>query len=207
MPVGFDLDGVLLDSESDLAWLDRALDAALSEVGLPATDDHRRALYPGAISDFPAAAETLGVEAEVLWETRNRHYTREKVAAVEAGEIGPFDDADAVRAVDAERFLVSNSPQPVVEAFLDAADLADAFAVAVGRGPALADLDRLKPDPHPFEPISTALGSGEFVYVGDTAADRGFAANAGMGYVHLNRDVRTLHDAVADVEAGRWESP
>lgn len=205
MPVGFDLDGVLLDSESDLAWLDRALDAALSEVGLAVTEEHRKALYPGAISDFDAAASDLGLDPETLWEVRNRHYTREKVAAVESGEIGPFDDVDAVRAVGDERFLVSNSPQEVVDAFLDAADLADTFSVAVGRGPELADLDLLKPDLHSFERVSSALGEGEYVYVGDSATDREFAANAGMGYVHLDRDERTLREAVAAVESGRWK--
>ena len=43
MHVAFDLDGVLLDSGSDLSWLDRAL--ALSLIIHPGAGGHCNALY------------------------------------------------------------------------------------------------------------------------------------------------------------------
>ena len=62
MHVGFDLDGVLLDSESDLAWLDRGLDSALDEIDVPATAEHRRRLYPGQVRNVEAVAADFGVD-------------------------------------------------------------------------------------------------------------------------------------------------
>lgn len=207
MKVGFDMDGVLLDSESDPSWLDRALDAALEEVGLPATEEDRRALYPGRIHDFESTAAALGVDADELWAARTRNYTREKVAAVETGEIPVFDDVEALARLEGRPFLISNSPQEVVDAVLATGKLPVEFDPAVGRGQDRAALEEIKPATSFYERVREERGAGTYVYVGDDGNDREFAARTGMGYVHLDRDDRGLDDVVADVLAGQWSVP
>ncbi|WP_135666158.1 HAD family hydrolase [Halorhabdus rudnickae] len=208
MHVGFDLDGVLLDSAADLSWLDRGLDDALTELGIERCEANRRKLYPDALADLEAVADEFGVDPDTLWAARTRNYTGGKVEAIRSGELQPYEDIDAIgRLLDETLFCVSNSPQEVVEAFLDETGLDEEFAVGVGRGHSRAALDRLKPDPALFEPVSQTLGDGEYVYVGDRDSDRAFAARTDMNYVHLDRRERTLYDAVEDVMNGDWETP
>lgn len=208
MNVGFDLDGVLLDSAADLSWLDRGLDAALAELDIERTEANRRKLYPDALADLEAVATEFGVEPDRLWAARTRNYTEAKVTAIQSGELMPYDDLEAIeRVADETLFCVSNSPQEVVEAFLEATGLDGEFAVTVGRGHSREALDRLKPDPVMFDPVADELGDGEYVYVGDRDSDREFAARTGMGYVHLDRRERTLAEAVATIEDRSWEQP
>jgi phosphoglycolate phosphatase len=200
MHVVFDLDGVLLDSESDLSWLDRALDRTLAEFDLPRTDENRRKLYPANVPDFRAAARSFGVDAEELWRTRDDCYTDEKLDAIERGDLRPFEDVDRLydfrEESDLEHNLhvLSNSPEVVVETFVRTYDFEDLFEVTIGRGHALEDLDDLKPSTEPFDRLRHRLGNQgddprfEYVYVGDTDSDREFAGRVGIDYVHLDRD-------------------
>ena len=206
MNVGFDLDGVLLNSAADLSWLDRGLDAALAELEVEQTEANRRKLYPDALEDLESVADEFGVDPDRLWAARTRNYTGAKVEAIRTGELQPYDDIDAVgRLLDETLFCVSNSPQEVVEAFLEETGLAADFAVAVGRGHSREALDQLKPDPAMFQPVSDLLDEETYVYVGDRDSDRAFAARTDMGYVHLDRRERTLDDAVGEIETATWE--
>ncbi|WP_181685734.1 HAD family hydrolase [Halorhabdus salina] len=208
MNVGFDLDGVLLDSAADLSWLDRGLDDALAELGIAQIEANRQQLYPAAVADLQSVAADFGVDPDRLWEVRTRNYTQAKVEAIRTGEITPYDDLAALdRVTDETLFCVSNSPQAVLDAFLETTDLTDQFAVAVGRGQSRAALAQLKPDPAMFDPVADALGDSEYVYVGDRDSDREFAARTGMNYVHLDRRERTLNDAVDDILNEGWEIP
>ncbi|QGN06362.1 HAD family hydrolase [Halorhabdus sp. CBA1104] len=208
MNVGFDLDGVLLDSAADLSWLDRGLDNALAELAVEQNEANRRSLYPDALADLESVADEFGVEPDRLWQVRTHNYTEAKVEAIRTGEICPYADIDALdRVTDETLFCVSNSPQAVVDAFLETTDLAGEFVVTVGRGHSRAALDHLKPDTAMFEPVADALGDGKYVYVGDRDSDREFAARTGMGYVHLDRRERTLDDAVDTIAAGDWAIP
>lgn len=195
MHVAFDLDGVLLDSESDRDWLDRALGAALDELGLEPTDAALAALYPPTVDRLRSAAADLGVPAERLWDVRNAHYVRVKLAAIESGELEPFGDVDALYELAPRHGLhvVSNSPGRIVRAFVETYGYDDLFDVCIGRGEGLDDLAYLKPDPHMYRQLAARLHGGRpAVYVGDTATDRAFADATGMRFLHLTRDDRGI---------------
>lgn len=199
MYVVFDLDGVLLDSESDLSWLDRAMGETLEAVGLEDTDTNRALLFPPTHDSLETVADAAGVPTERLWEIRNRRYTEAKLDAIDSGIIGPYPDLDAVMEL-ADRYplgVVSNSPQVVVERFVERADLDGVFDILVGRGTALSDIGRLKPEPHLYHRLHEQTTTDDYVYVGDQESDRQFAERTGMAFVHLDRDqgpIRTLYD-------------
>lgn len=207
MYVVFDLDGVLLDSESDLSWLDRAMGETLESVGLEDTEANRALLFPPTHDSLETVADAAGVPTERLWEIRNRRYTEAKLEAIESGIIGPYPDLDVVREL-ADRYplgVVSNSPQVVVERFVERADLERIFDILVGRGTALSDIGRLKPEPHLYHRLHEQTTTDDYVYVGDQESDRQFAERTGMAFIHLNRDqgpIRTLYD-VRDSLANR----
>lgn len=188
----FDLDGVLLDSETDLSWLDRALSATLRAFDLPVTDANKRRLYPANVPEFERVARELDLDPQELWSVRNDVYTREKVAAIEQGELTPFPDVESLHHLSGDRDLhvISNSPQEVVEAFVSTYEYDGLFSVRIGRGTALEDLECMKPDPHFYRRLVDRTGDeeGPYVYVGDRETDRQFAANTGMEYIHLPRD-------------------
>lgn len=196
----FDLDGVLLDSESDLTWLDRALEAALVELEVPDTELARSRLYPATVERVRELAAEFGVDAERLWTVRNAHYVRVKLAAIESGELAPFDDVEVLGDLAAghDLHIVSNSPQAVVDSFVETNGFERWFDVRLGRGETLEDLDRLKPARYPYEVLVERIGDGDpprvaadpLVYVGDTETDRAFAERTGMRFVHLTRDRR-----------------
>jgi len=200
MHVAFDMDGVLLDSTADLSWLDRALDRALQAFDLEPTPEHRRRLYPTNLRNFESAAADLGLPAEPLWERRHEEYVTEKTAAIENGTIGPFEDLAELRPI-AEAVpisIVSNSPQSVVDTFVETAGLEPIVDQRIGRGDTLAAIEEMKPARAFYDRLDAAVGADRYVYVGDGQTDALFAQRTGMAFVHLDREegeVRSLEAA------------
>lgn len=189
MQLVFDLDGVLLDSESDLRWLRAALDATLEEIDLAVTPEHREKLMPGNLGAIPQVAASWEVPVTELWAIRNERYLSIKLSAIRSGEIGPFPDVTALRDGSwPPRHIISNSPEAVVNTFIEVTDLVDCFGERLGRGNELASLDRLKPAPYFYEKLVETTGrDADFLYIGNSLTDREFAENTGMDYFHIDR--------------------
>lgn len=186
----FDLDGVLLDSESDLSWLNRALKEALNELGVPPTEENVEKLYPGGLRDLEEAVNGFPASPAEVWEVRDKYYIAEKVKAIEAGRLRPFPDVKHLEKLGDHYSLgiISNSPSEVVDCFLRKYGLIDLFHTWVGRGSGLDELKRIKPDPHPFWKLDRKMGNGDYWYIGDRETDAEFAKKTGMNFLHLTRD-------------------
>lgn len=189
MQVVFDLDGVLLDSESDLGWLWDALDSTLDSLGVAVTPDNRAKLAPGNLRELPSVAAAWGLSPDELWTVRNERYLDAKLSAIDTGCIDPFDDVEAIEELDGRsRHIISNSPAAVVTAFVARNGFDDLFDVCLGRGNGIEWLDRLKPDPFLFRALTSRTGWDEgYLYVGNTGSDRRFAEATGMDYFHVDR--------------------
>lgn len=191
MHVAFDMDGVLLDSESKLDWLDRALEETLRTFDVEPTRTNLELLYPTNLRDFDTAADTLGIPPEELWPVRHQAYVREKTRAIQHGEIGPFSDVDELHSLaeTASLSIISNSPEPIVETFVAEAGLEDVIDHRIGRGPERAAVESMKPATAFFDRLDALTDAAAYVYVGDNTTDALFAQRTGMRFVHLDREV------------------
>lgn len=192
----FDLDGVLLDSESGLEWLNRALKDALEDLGVPTTEGNLKKLYPGGLDEFEESVHEFPGMPEEIWRVRDRHYVAEKVSMIEKGKLEPFSDVSYLEKLKPEYSLgiISNSPKEVVDLFVNNYDLSGLFEDWVGRGSRLEDLKRIKPDPYLFEEIKRNMGEGQYWYVGDRESDAEFAENAEINFLRLTRNGNGFHD-------------
>ncbi len=188
MKVLFDLDGVLLDSESDLSWLKRALSKTLKEFDIKDTEENRCKLYPKKVKNFKEKCKDFNVNPENLWRARNENYIKENINAMEDGVIKPFPEVKSLYNLNKHELgIISNSPQRVLDKFIEQFDYNDLFKAWVGRGSNLEDLKYIKPNTYLFEMIKQEIGKGEFIYIGDTENDRRFAKNIGIEFLHLTR--------------------
>ena len=192
----FDLDGVLLDSETNLDWLDRSLKRALNELGVPITQENINKLYPGSLQDFETAVKEFDAPAEQIWNIRDKHYIEEKLDMIYRGDLRPFPDVDKLEKLLPEYSLavISNSPREVVDKFIQTYNLENTFEAWTGRGSRLESLKKIKPHPHLFKKLKEKIGGRQFWYVGDREVDRKFAENTGMEFLHLTRNGEDFND-------------
>jgi len=185
----FDLDGVLLDSESDLTWLYTALEKTLEHLGIESSEENLMKIHSKNVHRFNEMSNELGVEAEDLWETRNREYIEEKIRAMKNGRIKPFSDVDCLYELKGRYGLsiVSNSPQAIVDLFIEEFNYADLFDCGIGRGTNLVDLKKIKPNSHLLERLKERIQEEKLIYIGDSENDRKFAKNTGMRFMFLSR--------------------
>ena len=186
----FDLDGVLLDSESDLTWLYAALEKTLEHLGIDASEENLMKIHSKNVHRFNEMSNELGVEAEDLWETRNREYIEEKIRAMKNRMVKPFSDVDCLYKLKGRYGLsiLSNSPQEIVDLFIEEFNYDNLFDCGIGRGVNLVDLKKIKPNSHLLERLKERIQEEKLIYIGDSENDRKFAKNTGMEFMFLSRE-------------------
>lgn len=201
--VGFDMDGVILDSDTFAAgsWIVEAFMKTLHEFGIPETEENARALHISNLREnADAFCEKFGIpDPHMLWACREEHYVDGKLAALEAGQINLFPDVAALEELRADYPLgiASNSPQIVVDRVVPYFSLDRIFRVWIGRGSSLEEICFAKPAPHLLERLKGALGSRRGYYVGDQLADTQAAQAALLAPIEIVRngsggDIRSL---------------
>ena len=185
----FDLDGVLLDSETNMIWMRQALIDTLHDFNIEPTERNLALLDTKNLSNFPQIASYFGLDEKRLWKIRNTYYTKRKVEAIISEQIRPFPDITAVNRLknSAKLAILSNSPQKVVDIFRTHFQLETLFQMCVGRSDKYEDIFRLKPHPLLWQKIKPFLDAETILYVGDRASDREFAKQTKMIFFGLNR--------------------
>jgi phosphoglycolate phosphatase len=205
----FDLDGVLLDSESDMTWMKQALADTLQAFNIEATEENINRLDRKNLIRFPNVATYFNLNVEELWKVRNFYYTKRKIEAINTEQIRPFPDFIAIQSLKnkAELAILSNSPQEVVESFLKQFDLEEVFSAGVGRSSKYEDIFRLKPHPLLWDRLRPLLSGNTMFYVGDRTSDKIFAKKMKMTFFGLNRyhnefqeGYSSLHDIVKEIQ-------
>ncbi|MEF8848989.1 MAG: HAD hydrolase-like protein [Candidatus Thermoplasmatota archaeon] len=187
--VVFDLDDVLIDTESNLDWLFRALRKTLSEYGIKNSEENISKIHSKNLHGFYKACRELNVEPEEFWQTRNNYYVKEKIKAIKNREISTFTDVDSILDLK-DRYklaILSDSPQEIVELFVEEFGFEDLFECIIGRGSSLEDLKKLKPSYHPFNRLMKNMHCKKLFYVGHSKRDRQFAENNGLKFILLDR--------------------
>jgi HAD superfamily hydrolase (TIGR01549 family) len=191
-------DGLLLDHDGVLVeLLDRDhITAGLREHGEPRLADLGVNLDPVLLDAFQvgadageirALADRYGVDPTALWRCRDDAIETALHAATRNGEKPPYDDVDALTALDVPRGVVSNNQRRIVEFVLETHDLRSLFDTVQARDPTLASLDRKKPAPTYLEAAMAALDIEHPLYVGDSESDVVAADRANVDVAFLRR--------------------
>ena len=188
--VVFDLDGVLLDSESNNSWIESSIQKTLEHFHLALSIENRQLLFFQNINKFRKISKKLGLEPTVLWPIRNAIYTKEKTRALKQHIIKPFDDVDSLTKLTPvyDLGIISNSPQSIVDLFIKEFNYHQLFTHVIGRGNTLWDIERMKPHPYLFNQFKKLIHTENITYIGDTETDRVFAKRTGMKYIYLKRN-------------------
>ncbi|MFW6122359.1 MAG: HAD family hydrolase [Petrotogales bacterium] len=188
--VAFDLDDVLLDTNSNLDWLNRVYKKTLTKFGIDCSEENMQKIHSKNLHRFDRISEELDIKPEDLWETRNRNYIEEKIKAMKNREIISFPDVNSLYRLKGVYGLVivSDSPQEIVEFFIKEFDYEDLFDFGIGRGSKLKDIKKLKPNVYPLERLTEIVQYNKLIYVGDSEKDREFAENTGIEFIFLSRN-------------------
>lgn len=202
----FDMDGVILQGgRTDDVVYERAADRVLSELGVEATETHRRRLSEHGYDEVEAACLDLALDPERFWERREARACDIANARIEAGERSLYPDVDSVYDFgDATTLaLVSNNRHGTATFVAEHFGLP--FDVARGRDPTVDGLARKKPAPDYLDATMDTLGRSEGIYVGDREKDMIAAGRAGLEGAFLrrshNQDVPLPADATYELES------
>ncbi|MGC6401738.1 phosphoglycolate phosphatase [Sphingomonas sp. FW199] len=184
--IGFDLDGTLVDSRTDIAI---AVNAALAGIGRPAlTLDAVTRMIGGGVTRLleqalVATGGADGVDFPALRAVMLAHY-----GAHLSVHTRPYPGVEAVltelAAGDTQLAVVTNKPEALAVALLDQLGLTRHFRVVIGgdtMGPG-----RAKPDPAPVLAMIDRLGGGPAAFVGDSQFDVGAARAAGIPVIAVD---------------------
>ncbi|WP_309637335.1 phosphoglycolate phosphatase [Halomonas mongoliensis] len=180
--VAFDLDGTLIDSVPDLA---AAVDATLSELGLPEAGEKKVSLWVGngalklverALAD--ALGETPSSERLALGHQRFLYHYGRDVGSRTRLYPGVVEALDALRARGLPLALVTNKPFAFIAPLLEGLGLAEHFALCLGGD----SLPEKKPHPAPLLHLASHfdLAPSRCLMVGDSRHD--IAAGRAAGF-------------------------
>jgi phosphoglycolate phosphatase len=188
--ITFDLDGVLLDSETNISWMQASIQKTLAYFHIPQTEENMQFLHFDNVKQFKKISRILGLNPSEFWPIRNNIYTIEKANAIKEHSIGPFKDVFHLFELR-KRFdlgIISNSPQSIVDLFIQEFHFQELFTYPIGRGDTLWDIEHMKPHRFLFDQLKQKVSAEKWIYIGDRESDRVFAEKTGMGYIHLQRD-------------------
>lgn len=203
--VGFDMDGVILDSDNHATggWLNDAFARTLRAFDIPEVAENIQALHIVNLrQNIQAFCDGFDIDDPGRFlAAREENYVAGKLAALADGRIALFPDVFALEelAQDYPLGIVSNSPQVVVDRVVDYFSLERVFRVFIGRGSSLEGIRCAKPAPHLLERLKDALGATRGYYVGNQPEDVQAARSASLVPIRLNRhgergDITTLHE-------------
>jgi phosphoglycolate phosphatase len=189
----FDLDGVLLDSESNLNWLERALRRTLEHFKITPSTKNIMKIHSKNIFNFKIVSKELDLDPKEFWKVRNDYYIYEKINSMENVEIMPYPDVESLYCLKKKYdiHIISNSPQEVVDFFINGYKFHDLFNFGIGRGSKYIDLLRLKPNIFMYQKLKKKVFNDNFVYIGDTENDRVFANISDMDFIMVSRNNKT----------------
>ena len=184
----FDNDGVLLDLTSTATHLDGAR-AAFESVGVdsPADEDVEAMSIGVTVPQLESVCARYGVEPAQFWRARDREVSAAQRAAMRAGEKRPYDDVDALDAIDRPLGVVSSNQRATVEFAFDYFGLDRHFETVHAREPTVESLRRKKPEPYYIHRALEGVGVDEALYVGDSESDVVAAHRAGIDAAFVRR--------------------
>ena len=189
--VVLDNDGVLVgrtpfDTLREAAW-DAFVSLGVEDPDLAHVDDVAVGVDPATLTDI---CERYGLDPTEFWRVRDETAAAAQIAAARKGQKTPYDDVDALRALDASLGIVSSNQQATVDALLDHFGLAGHFEAVYGREPSVASLSRKKPSPYYLERVLEDLDAETALFVGDNESDVRAADNAGIDSAFVRRPHR-----------------
>ena len=206
--IGFDLDGVLLDSvrKDHNVWKYRMLSKTLAYFDIPDTSQNMEKIYMENLAkNIETFCRDFGIDRpETLWQVREKNLREEKYQAIRSSEISLFPDVRIVEALSRSHTLAicSNVTQEMLDFSVGYFSLGEYFSCWVGRNGDLEDLARMKPNPYFLNKMIAMLGSTNILYVGDREQDRAASRMAGIDSLLLARngregDIRNLDELAA----------
>ncbi|MEX0383233.1 phosphoglycolate phosphatase [Spiribacter sp. 1M153] len=183
----FDLDGTLVDSAPDLAT---AVNHSLADLGHAALSETRVRQWIGdgarrLVARAIAGRRDIDAEPPETEAALARFFVHYHDCLCDRSQLYPGvrDGLDRLRALGRPMAVVTNKPAAFTGPLLEALGIAGYFGATVSGD----TLGVKKPDPAPLIHAADQLGVavGDCLYVGDSAADQGAAAAAGMPLVRV----------------------
>lgn len=206
--IGFDLDGVLLDSvrRGHNDWKYRMLRKTLAHFDIPDTRQNMEKIYMENLAkNIETFCHDFGIDKPgTLWQVREKNLREEKYQAIRSSEISLFRDVRIVEVLSQSHTLAicSNVTQKMLDFSVSHFGLGEYFSCWVGRNGDLEDLSRMKPNPYFLNKMIAMLNSTNILYVGDREQDLAAARRAGIDSLLLSRngnrgDIQNLDDLAA----------
>lgn len=197
-----DNDGVVIEPPDHDAIL-AAIRETFEEFGVPDPPaDHVEALLGVTSDDLRRICANHGIDPAAFWRQRDANAARVQRREFHEGLRRPYDDLAAMEDLEALLGIVSNNQQETIEYIVDYFDLD--VATYYGREPTVAGVHRKKPNPHYLQQAIAELDAETPLYVGDSNADLGAAAAAGVDSVFVRRSHRQEysleHDPTYEVD-------